>query len=521
MKKTYTSADVAAHSKESDAWIIVDGKVYDITDFLDVHPGGRRILLPLLGKDASKQFAQFHNIATVSAKYSKLVIGEIAGREEEELYPVDGPFGSLIAFADPSWYQDWESPYHKPSHKRLRAWARKVIDTHVSPYVYEWEQAGQVPQSVYKKLAQCGFLSGTTGTMPWPKDGLGGFKNPPGGVPAEEWDPFHELILGDELSRCASSGVGAAINLGPSIALPPVMLFGPDWMRKKVEFEVLQGEKTIALAITEPYAGSDVANITATATLSKDGSHYVLNGEKKWITNGVWADYFVVAARTGGPGMGGISLLLAERGMEGLNTRPIHCQGNVGAGTAYVTFDNVKVPAKNLIGKENKGFKCIMHNFNHERIGIVVNALRFSRICYEDALKHANRRRTFGKLLFEHGVIRNKLAHMARQIEATQAWLDSLLYQSMKMDPQTAAIKLGGPTALLKAQSTVCVEYCAREASQIFGGLGYTKGGLGERVERIYRDVRGLAIPGGSEEIMLDLGIRQAVKVSQLQGAKL
>ncbi|KAJ3268226.1 hypothetical protein HDU76_011479, partial [Blyttiomyces sp. JEL0837] len=155
---------------------------------------------------------------------------------------------------------------------------------------------------------------------------------------------------------------------------------------------------TIALAITEPYAGSDVANITATATVSPDGKYYILNGEKKWITNGAWADFFVVAARTGKPGMGGISLLLAERGMEGLATRPIPCQGNVGSGTAYVTFENVKIPRENLIGQENKGFK-------NERMGICVSAIRFARVCYEEAMVYANNRRTFGQLLFEHGVI--------------------------------------------------------------------------------------------------------------------
>ncbi|KAJ3196815.1 hypothetical protein HDU67_003923, partial [Dinochytrium kinnereticum] len=284
----------------------------------------------------------------------------------------------------------------------------------------------------------------------------------------------------------------------------------------KIIKPVLAGDKTIALAITEPYAGSDVANITATAVLTPDGKHYVVNGEKKWIvsldlgisTNGVWADYFVVAVRTGKKGMGGISLLLAERGMEGFATRPIKCQGNVGSGTAYLTFDNVKIPKENLIGQENKGFKCIMQNFNHERMGIVTSSLRFARVCYEEAMRH-------------DGVIRNKLAHMARMIEATHAWMEFLTFQLQGMSHDEAALKLGGPIALLKAQATQTIEYCAREASQILGGIAYTRTGKGAIVERIYRDVRGFAIPGGSEEIMLDLGIRQALKVSEFMGAKL
>ncbi len=119
------------------------------------------------------------------------------------------------------------------------------------------------------------------------------------------------------------------------------------------------------------------------------------------------------------------------------------------------------------------------------------------------------------------GVVRNKLAHMCRQIEATQAWTEAIIYQLSLLNPQEAALKLGGPIALLKAQATVTFEYCAREASQILGGISYTKGGIGERIERLYRDVRSMAIPGGSEEIMLDLGIRQAQKLSKMMGAKL
>ncbi|RGB37052.1 acyl-CoA dehydrogenase/oxidase C-terminal [Rhizophagus diaphanus] len=162
-----------------------------------------------------------------------------------------------------------------------------------------------------------------------------------------------------------------------------------------------------------------------------------------------------------------------------------------------------------------------MHNFNHERMGIAVQANRLARVCYEEAMKYANKRKTFGKKLVEHDVIRNKLAHMARQIEATHAWMESLIYQTCRMSETEAMARLGGPIALLKAQTTQTFEYCAREAAQIFGGLAYTRGGQGEKVERLYREVRAYAIPGGSEEIMLDLGIRQSLKVAKFHGAKL
>lgn len=268
-------------------------------------------------------------------------------------------------------------------------------------------------------------------------------------------------------------------------------------------------------------AGSDVANITCEAKLSEDGKHYIVNGEKKWITNGIWADYFTTAVRTGGEGMGGISVLLIERSAGGVSTRKMDCQGVWSSGTTYITFEDVKVPVENVIGKVDQGFKVIMMNFNHERMGIVIQCVRFARVCYEESVKYAHKRKTFGKRLIDHPVIRLKLAHMARQIEASYAWLENVVFQAQRMDPMEATLKLGGAIASLKAQSTTTFEFCAREASQIFGGLSYTRGGQGAKVERLYRDVRAYAIPGGSEEIMLDLSIRQALRVHKVLGMKL
>ncbi|KAI8850716.1 acyl-CoA dehydrogenase/oxidase [Chytridium lagenaria] len=452
--------ELAKHNTEESAWIAVDGKVYDVTDFLDGHPGGKRILMTVLGKDATSEFYQFHKAAPIFGKYdARLVIGVVKGQEPSPVeYNVDGVFGDGIAFGDPAWYQEWKSPYYKDSHRRLRAWIRKIVEEELIPFI----------PHVYKRFGELGFLNGITGTVPWPSYAT---SPPPVGIKPEEWDVFHELVLGDELARCASSGVASAITLGPSIALPPIIHFAPKFMQDKIIKPVLSGDKTIALAITEPYAGSDVANITATAVLTPDGKHYIVNGEKKWIV----------------------------------------MSGNVGSGTAYLTFDNVKIPKENIIGQENKGFK---------RLGIVTSSLRFARVCYEEAMKHANQRRTFGQLLFEHGVIRNKLAHMARQIEATQAWMEFLTFQLQGMAPEEAALKLGGPIALLKAQATVTIEYCAREASQILGGIAYTRTGKGAIVERIYRDVRGFAIPGGSEEIMLGMRIIKILFVSIYLGIR-
>ena len=251
------------------------------------------------------------------------------------------------------------------------------------------------------------------------------------------------------------------------------------------------------------------------------GTHYVVNGEKKWITNGLMCDFFTVAVRTGGPGHQGISMVLIERDMPGVKCRQMDCTGVWASGTTYITFEDVKVPVENLIGQEGHGFRYIMYNFNHERWMLIGQAVRFARVCLEESVKHAMRRKTFGKKLIEHPVIRFKIAEMARQVEATQAMLESLTYQMNTMTKEEQNLKLGGDTAMLKVQATKVYEYCARESQQILGGISYVKGGLGEKVERLGREVRAYAIPGGSEEIMLDLSVRQAMKLSKVLKQKM
>lgn len=525
MSKEFSREEVAKHNTPEDLWIIINDEVFNVTEWQNDHPGGRRMLQKVGGTDASKLFKKYHNTEVVMRKYgNKFKIGKLAdgGLAANHAIASAKPlpqFGDMIPYADPLWYQGFYSPYRNESHAALRKRIRAYVEEKFVPYIDEWEEAGEIPSRVYREFGQAGFIAYMCGAKELPVAyTTNKFEDI---VPTDQFDIFHETVVADEVCRAGAGSLIWFLAGGLSIGLPPVLNYGSPELRRRVLPQILSGDKRICLCITEPRGGSDVANLETSAIKTPDGKHYIVNGEKKWITNGIWSDFFTVAVRTGGPGMNGVSVLLIERTMPGIHLRKITTQGMRCSGSTYIEFENVKVPVENLLGKENKGFKVIMGNFNHERFGVINQAIRFSRVCYEDAVKWAHERETFGEKLINHDVIRNKLAQMACRIEGTQSLYDILAYQYKVMDPQEAMLRLGGHIAGLKALATQTFEYCAREASQIFGGLAYTRGGKGGRVERLYRDVRALAIPGGSEEIMLDLSMRQALKVHKLLGAKL
>ncbi len=373
------------------------------------------------------------------------------------------------------------SPYYTPEHEAFRATVRRFVEREIAPHVDEWDEAETFPRELYRKAAEIGLLPL-------------GFPEEYGGVPG---DLFYAIVAMQELARSGSGGVCAGL-MSHIIGAPPIARTGSDALKARVLPEILAGEKISALAITEPSGGSDVANLRTTAR--REGDHYVVNGAKMFITSGMRADYYTVAVRTGGEGMGGISLLLVEKGTPGFTQTLLKKMGWWASDTAALYFDDCRVPRENLIGEENQGFHAIMLNFNAERIHLAAGATGFARVCLEESIAYARDRVTFGRPLITRQVIRHKIVDMAQRVNATQAYLESLAWRIERGDSPIAEI------CMLKNQATQTMEFCAREALQIFGGAGYMRG---TKVERIYREVRVNAIGGGSEEIMKDLAARQ------------
>lgn len=373
------------------------------------------------------------------------------------------------------------SPFYTEEHEAFRASVRRFVEREIAPHVNAWDEAEGFPRELYRTAAAAGLL------------GMG-FPDEYGGTPS---DLFFGIIASQELARAGSGGLIASLK-SHTIGTPPIVKFGSGALKARVVPEILAGEKISALAITEPDGGSDVASIRTTAR--REGDHYIVDGAKMFITSGVRADYVTTAVRTGGKGKAGISLLLIEKGMPGFTRVPLKKMGWWMSDTAALHFDSVRVPVGNLIGAEGQGFAAIMHNFNGERIGMAAGCNGFSQVCFDEALSWARARQVFGGRLADSQVIRHKLVDMAMKINATQAMLELLAWRIIQGENPT------GEIAMLKNQATQTMAFCASEAVQIHGGMGFMRG---TKVERIYREVKVNAIGGGAEEIMKDLAARQ------------
>jgi acyl-CoA dehydrogenase len=373
------------------------------------------------------------------------------------------------------------SPFYTDVHAAWRDTLRRWVDREITPYATAWDETGEIPRQLYAKAADIGLLQL-------------GFPEEFGGLPS---DPFMSIVTTQELAAPGAGGIPASLMIH-GIGAPPIAAVGSAELKSRILPPVLRGDMIVALAITEPSGGSDVANLRTTAV--RDGDDYVVNGGKCYITSGMRADYLTTAVRTGGAGAGGVSLLLIEMDRPGITRNKLYKMGWWASDTAEIFFQDVRVPAANLIGAEGHGFPGIMLNFNNERLALAAGATAYARVALHEATEYARQRHTFGKRLADHQVIRHKIAEMTRHVNASQAYLEMTAWRLAKGESPVADI------CLLKVQATQTMEFCAREALQILGGAGYMRG---TKSERIYREVRVNAIGGGSEEIMRDLAARQ------------
>jgi acyl-CoA dehydrogenase len=379
------------------------------------------------------------------------------------------------------------SNYYTAEHEQFRDLVRSFVKREIAPHVNDWDEAEGFPRELYRKAADVGLF------------GIG-YPEEYGGTPG---DVFFQLIVAEEVARAGCGGLSASL-FSHTIGAPPILHAGSVDLKARVLPEILSGAKIAALAITEPSGGSDVASLRTTAL--RNGDHYLVNGAKTFITSGIRADYFTVAVRTNpaNRGAGGVSLLLIERDTPGFTRIPLKKMGWWASDTAQLHFDDCRVPVANLIGAENEGFRIIMRNFNTERLFMAAGAYGFSQVCLEDALAWARERKTFGAPLAERQVIRHKLVDMAMKIEASRTLLEDLAWRVEHRigDPHLLVAQL----CMLKNFAMQTLQFCADEAVQILGGMGFMRG---TRVERIYREVKVNMIGGGAVEIMKDLAARQ------------
>ncbi len=375
------------------------------------------------------------------------------------------------------------NPFDTEERKTFREMVSKFLEAEIWPYVDEWDEAGEYPHEINEKVCELGVFGF-------------GIDEKYGGLGFD--DQFMRKDVSVEMGRTSAGGLFASVG-SRNIMLGPLAELANEEIKLKALPDLMSGKKGGSLGITEPGGGSDVARMKTTAR--KDGNEWVLNGSKTFITGGMQASYFVIGARTGKEGLGGISLFFVEADTPGFTRSSIDKKmGWWSSDTATLYFDNCRIPADNLMGEENKGFLAIMNNFNYERYMMGAQMLGMAKRCFEECVQYSQERQTFGKNLIEHQVIRHKLADMSAKIDAMDAYLNQVAQLMNDGEMPIAEI------SKIKFYCSECIESIASEAMQIFGGAGYLRGNA---VERIYREVKVMAIGGGSKEIMKDLTVKQ------------
>ena len=368
--------------------------------------------------------------------------------------------------------------------------ATRFAREEIAPQVQAWDEAGLFPRDLYRRAAALGLL------------GLG-YPEELGGTPASQ-ALRNAVTLA--LARHGGSGGVMASLFSHNIGLPPILRHGHPALQSRVIPPVLRGEAIAALAITEPGGGSDVAAIRTRARRVDDaqGPAWLVDGEKVFITSGMRADWITCAVRTqDSRGASGVSMLVIPGDAPGITRSELRKMGWWCSDTAHLRFDQVRVPLDHLVGDDGGGFKIIMSNFNGERLAMSVMALGFAQACLDEAIDWARQRQTFGAALIERQVIRHKLMDMRMRIESTRAWVDELTHRADRGDSSSDWV---AQVCLLKNHATQAMQFCADQAVQILGGMGFMRG---TRSERIYREVKVMMIGGGAEEIMKELAARQ------------
>ncbi len=368
------------------------------------------------------------------------------------------------------------------SRESVRETAREFVRREVAPYLQQWEDAGEVPRSLHAAAAKQGLLG-----VSFPES-----------VGGEGGDLLDSIAVQEAMFEAgASSGLMAALYTG-GIALPHLAASGNADLVERFVQPTLAGEKIGALAITEPGGGSDVASIRTTAR--RDGDHYVVDGTKTFITSGVRADFVTTAVRTGGPGHGGISLLVVEKGTPGFTVdRSLAKMGWHCSDTAELGFAGVRVPATNLVGAEGSGFAQIAEQFVVERIALAVHGYGIGARSLALTAAYVKDRETFGKPLVANQVVRHRLVEMQRLVRVARCYVRDTAARHVAGEDVMVDACLAKQTAV-EAAIAVC-----DAAVQLHGGIGYLHG---TEVERHYRDARILPIGGGATEVLTDLAAR-------------
>ncbi|KAF8674029.1 Acyl-CoA dehydrogenase NM domain-like protein [Rhizoctonia solani] len=512
-ERTITPEEIAKHNSPGDLWIVIESDVYDLSRFANIHPGGKAVLFDsaIAGQDATEAFFSVHRSDVLEKpQYARLKIGTLLGKSRTT--EVDkSDMLSQVPYAEPTWLlPEFKSPYYKKTHRELQRRMRVLVDEVLFPDGQLKEADGKrASQQVLDEMTSLSDFSrlNVHAMRLGPGKHLKGLTLMEGAVKPEEFDYFHELVITQELVRVGTRGYGDALLSGMVIGLPAVLNFGSDAIKKHIVPDILAAKKVICLAISEPFAGSDVSGMRTTAVKSEDGKEWIINGTKKWITNGTFADYFVVGTRTDG----GFTVILVPR-VEGVETKPIKTSYSASAGTAYVTFDKVRVPIENTLGEEDGGLYVLLSNFNHERWVLCCLSARAQRLITEECFTWAYQRKAFGKRLVDQPVVRHKLAAMIARCESVQNWLENVTHQMCCMSYHVQADKLAGQMGFLKMYCTQTAQKTAADAVQLFGGRGITQSGMGRFIEHAYRTIAFDSILGGTEDVMGDLGVRQAMR---------